>query len=193
MINLIIFILIVLFWLLFLGRTAMLMRQGVKVFTLGKGKPFLQKVLEIFILPLFTLWTLQIILTSLELELFSLPRFWSSKITAWVGVALCIIGLLIFLFALIAFGNSWRVGIDEEKSGKLVTRGIFAFSRNPIFLFMNLFFAGIFLACPNIIFLAFFLCFSVGIHIQILNEERFLRSKFGDDYKNYCQKVRRYI
>ncbi|GHU62011.1 hypothetical protein AGMMS49983_02740 [Clostridia bacterium] len=193
MFNSIMFVLTVVFWVLFLGRTLMLMRQGVRVFVLAKGKRFFEKLLEILIVPLLVLWTVQIILTTLDIELFALPRLWVSAIVQWIGISLCLAGLLIFLFALISFGNAWRVGIDDEKSDKLVTTGIFAHSRNPIFLFMNMYFAGVFLSYPNILFLAFFICFAVGIHMQILNEERFLRSKFGSEYEVYLKKVRRYI
>jgi protein-S-isoprenylcysteine O-methyltransferase Ste14 len=183
----------IVFWVLFLGRSVILMRQGVRVFTLAKGKRFFEKALEMLFAPLLVLWTAQIILTIFGIELFALPRLWVSGIVQWIGIILCFAGLLIFLFALISFGNAWRVGIDDKKSDRLVTNGIFAYSRNPIFLFMNMYFAGVFLTYPNILFLAFFLCFAAGIHMQILNEEKFLRSKFGQEYESYLKKVRRYI
>jgi protein-S-isoprenylcysteine O-methyltransferase Ste14 len=55
----------------------------------------------------------------------------------------CYIGLIIFLLALISFGKSRRVGIDKEKSNELITKGIFKYSRNPIFIFMDIYFVGI--------------------------------------------------
>ena len=192
MVDAILLVLMLVFWVLFLGRTALLMRQGVRVFVLAKGKGFAEKLLEILIVPLLILWTAQVVLTTLGKDVFALPFLWVSGAAQWVGVALCAAGLVIFLAALLSFGNAWRVGIDEEKSDRLVTGGIFAYSRNPIFLFMDMFFAGVFLVYPTVLFLAFFACFALGIHRQILNEERFLRTKFGHDYDNYCQKVRRY-
>ena len=193
MINIIILILTASFWVLFLGRTVMLMRQGVRVFVLAKGKSFFERLLEIAIAPLLVLWTAQIILTALDIELFHLTMLWTSSTIQWLGVIVCFFGILIFIYALISFGNAWRVGIDAEKSDRLVTGGIFAYSRNPIFLFMNIYFLGIFLTYPNILFLTFSVCAFCGIHMQILNEERFLRSKFGTEYENYCKKTRRYI
>ena len=193
MVNIIMLVLTLLFWVLFLGRTAMLMKQGVQVFVLAKGKGPAEKVLEILIVPLLVLWTAQIILTTLGKDFLQLPVFWTAGSVQWVGVILCVAGLGIFLAALVSFGGAWRVGIDEEKSDRLVTNGIFAYSRNPIFLFMNMYFAGVFLVYPTPLFLLFFACFAVGIHRQILNEERFLRGKFGQDYASYCQTVRRYL
>ena len=181
------------FWALFLGRTVMLMKQGVRVFVLAKGKKLAEKAVEVLFVPMFVLWTGQILLTTLHMDWLALPYLWTSIAVQWVGMVLCALGLLIFLLALISFGSAWRVGIDESKSDKLVTDGIFAYSRNPIFLFMNMYFVGVFLVYPTVLFLLFFVGFAIGVHRQILNEERFLRGKFGGAYEEYCKKTRRYL
>jgi len=193
MIEWLAFGLTILFWILFLGRTAMLTRRGVKVFVLAKGKSLGTKILELALVPLLILWTTRILLLPFGIDPLNLPVFWNIPALRWVGLTLCAAGLVIFALALAAFGTAWRVGIDEEKSNELVTGGIFAFSRNPIFLFMDMFFLGVFLVYPDWIFLAFFVGFALGIHRQILNEEKFLRTRFGADYARYCEKTRRYV
>jgi protein-S-isoprenylcysteine O-methyltransferase Ste14 len=95
--------------------------------------------------------------------------------------------------ALISFGKSWRIGIDENNSNELVTTGMFKYSRNPIFLFMDLYFTGIMLIYPNIVFIIIAVCTFIGIHLQILREERFLLKKFGEKYSEYKKQTRRYI
>ena len=187
--------LIVVFWLLFMGRTAMLMRQGVKVFVLAKGKSLKEKVLEFAMMPLFTVWTLLIVCTALRCPFLGAmsPVLFDVPALQWVGLVLCAVGVVIFVAALVSFGSAWRVGIDEEHSDRLVTGGIFGLSRNPIFVFMNMFFCGVFLVYPTVFFLLFFLGFAVGIHVQILNEEKFLRGKFGAAYEAYTCRVRRYL
>ena len=72
-----------------------------------------------------------------------------------LGVLLILAGDALFVWALISFGNSWRIGIDEKSAGALVTNGIFAFSRNPIFAFIDLYFLGTFLVSGAPIFLIF--------------------------------------
>jgi protein-S-isoprenylcysteine O-methyltransferase Ste14 len=105
----------------------------------------------------------------------------------------CYIGLIIFLLALISFGKLWRVGIDKEKSNELITKGIFRYSRNPIFVFMDIYFLGIALIYPTIIFIIASMMTIIFIHLQILQEENFLSKKFGEKYFEYKKQTRRYI
>ena len=167
--------------------------QGVPVFVLGKGKRLPQKLIELALEPLLVLWTVQIVFTSVGKPIFNLPYLWDLPAVQWIGIILCAVGIAIFIAALISFGTAWRVGIDDKNSDRLVTDGIFKYSRNPIFVFMNMYFFGVFLVYPTVFFLIFSICFTAGIHLQILNEERFLQSKFGDEYAEYKKKTRRYI
>jgi protein-S-isoprenylcysteine O-methyltransferase Ste14 len=144
-------------------------------------------------MPALLLWSLQVALTAFGSSLLPAPLFWNSPLMQVVGLILCVAGLIVFVLALISFGDAWRIGVDEVHSDRLVTRGIFAVSRNPIFVFMNLYFAGTFLMFPNWFFLLFFILMALGIHRQILNEEKYLLSKFGVEYEKYMNKVRRYL
>ncbi|MDR1159818.1 MAG: isoprenylcysteine carboxylmethyltransferase family protein [Syntrophomonadaceae bacterium] len=192
MINTLVFILLGLFWFLFLGRTVMLTTRGIRVLVLAKGKSALEKLLEIIFIPALPLWTAQTASTALGGALIPAPPLWDAGVTGWVGVILCAAGLALFVSALISFGNAWRVGIDEAGS-RLVTSGAFAISRNPIFLFMDIYFFGTFLVYPTLFFMLFFVFAALGIHMQILNEEKSLLSRFGSEYVEYRQKVRRYF
>ena len=75
--------------------------------------------------------------------------FRSTRLSHWVGVRALPAGMLILVFSLVSFGNSFRVGIDAEQPGRLVTTGIFAVSRNPIYVGFLLFLIGQFLAFPS--------------------------------------------
>ena len=193
MMNLLALILTGLFWLLFLGRTAMLMRRGVQVFVLGKGKGWKQKLVEWALTPLMVLWSVEILMTALGNPLFPLALMGSVPELRGVGLGFCVAGLMLFVWALVSFGGAWRVGIDERHSDRLITGGAFGFSRNPIFLFMDMYMLGIFLICPTLFFLLVFVGGAVLIHMQILNEERFLQGKFGGEYVDYRRRVRRYL
>ncbi|MBN2077573.1 MAG: isoprenylcysteine carboxylmethyltransferase family protein [Spirochaetes bacterium] len=101
-------------------------------------------------------------------------------------------GLILFTAALFNFGSSWRVGIDKAHAGELVTRGVFSITRNPIFLFIDLYFLGTFLVYGNIFFLVSSIIAIASSHIQILEEEKFLGAHYGSRYLDYKARVPRY-
>src|SRR6185436_3674770 len=84
------------------------------------------------------------------------------------GVVLISGGLIVFILAFFNFGDSWRVGVDYEKPGALVTRGIFVITRNPIYVFINAWFIGTLLINGTVIFLVFALLALAAQHWQIL-------------------------
>ncbi|MGA7355438.1 MAG: isoprenylcysteine carboxylmethyltransferase family protein [Candidatus Cybelea sp.] len=119
---------------------------------------------------------------------FELP-LWVS----WLGVLSCAIGLIVMLLALISFGTSFRVGIDVDHPGALVTSGIFAVTRNPIYVAFAFILLGEFLLFPNWV-LAFYLIGGIALfHRQVLREEAFLATHYGAEFSAYCKRVRRYL
>ena len=110
-----------------------------------------------------------------------------------VGVALVTLGLILFGLAFVSFGDSWRVGFDVKNPGTLVTTGAFALSRNPIYVFLDFWFIGVFLINGTLIFLIFALLAVAVLHWQILQEEKFLVSLYGQPYRSYCAKIARYV
>jgi protein-S-isoprenylcysteine O-methyltransferase Ste14 len=109
-----------------------------------------------------------------------------------LGVLATLLGLLIYILALQAFGASWRLGIDRAAPGALVTHGIFAWTRNPIYVALDLLAVGTFLVMGRLIFLALGLIMAAMLHGQIRREEHFLTHAYGDLYREYCARVGRY-
>ena len=110
-----------------------------------------------------------------------------------LGALLVLAGLAFFALALAAFGDGWRVGIDTERPGELVTRGVFGISRNPIFVFMNAYAVGTFLLTGRLFFLIFALLAIAAMHAQIRREEAFLEDAYGDAYRSYRAATPRYL
>jgi len=108
-------------------------------------------------------------------------------------LAFCFAGLSLLLWSLISFGNSFQVGIDTSRPDKLVTDGIFANSRNPIYVAFAFILIGQFLIFSNWILL---ICALAGFwlfHRQVLREEEYLKRNYGEEYAQYCHRVRRYL
>jgi protein-S-isoprenylcysteine O-methyltransferase Ste14 len=184
------------FYFLFIGRSVLLYRKGIKVWVIGtSSQNQFEKILEGILFPFLLLWTILVVCTALNIRIDNIvfEILFTASLLKWIGVILCYAGLIIFLWALISFGKAWRIGIDETCSYELITTGIFAISRNPIFLFMDIYFAGISFIYPNILFIAGTVCVIIGIHLQIMREEKSLLNKFGKEYLDYKQKTRRYL
>ena len=110
-----------------------------------------------------------------------------------VGSILIHLSLLWISVAQYQMSNSWRIGIDENNKTELITKGLFSYSRNPIFLGMIISVTGIFFILPNAI--TFFLMLStyIVIQIQIRLEEKFLEKQHGQEYLSYKQTTKRLL
>jgi protein-S-isoprenylcysteine O-methyltransferase Ste14 len=184
---------------LLIGRTVYLkQKSGINVFTIAKGKRGLPWLIEVLFVPFMLAWMAEVMLVSsrIRFRLFPAPfdlKLIDSTVFQTVGVVFLVAAVGLFMAALIAFGNSWRVGIDEDRPGELVRSGIFALSRNPIYVCLDLYFLGTFLVNGTVIFLLFAVVVAAGTHYQILLEERFLRTRYGQAYADYCRTTGRYF
>ena len=175
---------------LVLYRAALLRRQGVKALVFGvtdKSDFLLIPVIASFF------YALLASIFTWPFPAFLIRFFWQSSLLNIAAIIICALALVCLAATLKAFGRSFRVGIDEKTTDKLVTTGTFAFSRNPIYVAFLTFFLGMFLAYPSLVTTIFWLLLAAAIHRQILREEKFLQSHYGQEYTTYCTKVRRYL
>jgi protein-S-isoprenylcysteine O-methyltransferase Ste14 len=171
-----------------LTRVLMLKRQGIQVVKFGN----IDK--KDFLIPPFALFYFYIIFAeSFPLPTVSRQEFFRSDFSPWTGVAFCAGGLGLLLWSLISFGRSFRVGIDTDRPDRLITSGIFAISRNPIYVAFAAVLVGQFLIFPNWILLVYMGAATWLFHRQILREEEYLKKHYGAEYANYCRRVRRYL
>lgn len=124
--------------------------------------------------------------------LLPLKQLVNSVITT-IGLGLLAIAFLWTFVAQSQMGNSWRIGIDPNTETELITTGLYAISRNPVFFGMIVCLVGLFLVTPNALTGLFLILGYVLIQIQIRLEEEHLAKSHGSVYLNYKQKVRRLI
>ncbi len=169
-------------------RVLLMKRRGIEAMQFGKTHK------ADFLIPPFALFYFYLILAAaFHLPTVSRQEFFHSEILAWIGVLFCLAGLSLLLWSLISFGQSFRVGIDTEHPDKLVTTGVFSFSRNPIYTAFGSILFGQFLIFPNWLLLVYLVAGFWLFHRQVLREEDYLKEHYGKEYLEYCKRVRRYI
>ncbi|MEO0425183.1 MAG: isoprenylcysteine carboxylmethyltransferase family protein, partial [Pseudomonadota bacterium] len=113
-----------------------------------------------------------------------------------VALALIALGLTVDVTAVIAFfrAKTTITPLAPDKTCELVISGWYRFSRNPMYLGMLSVLIGwvLWLGQPlGVLTLAVFVAW-ISV-FQILPEERVLAEKFGESYRAYCARVRRWV
>ena len=171
-------------------RAAVLRKKGVRVLVLGQTDK------NVYLLVL----SVCLVVYAAMADTFGLPMwnallrpFWHSRTPGWFGLLVCFAAAAGFVLTIFSLGESFRVGIDADKPGGLITGGVFAVSRNPVYLCLIIFFAGLFLIHKNIAVTASAILSALVLHRQILREERFLAARYGAEFESYRKKTRRYF
>jgi protein-S-isoprenylcysteine O-methyltransferase Ste14 len=127
--------------------------------------------------------------------LLPVARLWDGPV-GWIGAVPAAAGVAIAASAVLRFRRAGTTADprDPTRTSRLVTDGVFAFSRNPMYLSLTLLLAG--WACrlgsvsPWAVLPAFV---AVLTQLQIRSEELALSALFGQDYIDYCQRVGRWF
>lgn len=117
--------------------------------------------------------------------------------TEWAAVAgtvLGVAGIALTLVAQMAMGDSWRIGVDDDERTNLVTSGVFARVRNPIFTAMLVATGGLVLLVPNLVSVAALVVLTAALEIQVrVVEEPYLARTHGPAYQQYRATTGRFL
>ena len=100
--------------------------------------------------------------------------------------------LLLIIVSLLNLGKSTSLGVPDETT-EFKNRGLYRFSRNPMYLGFNLLTIASMLITGHPVITGLGIYSIVIYHFIIKGEEKFLKQRFGDRYLEYLEKVRRYI
>jgi protein-S-isoprenylcysteine O-methyltransferase Ste14 len=113
---------------------------------------------------------------------------------AVVGVALAALGIAGTLWAQLAMGDSWRIGVEKTERTDLVIGGLFGLVRNPIFTTMGVTAAGLALMVPNAVAVVGVIVLLIALELQVrVVEEPYLLSIHGDAFTRYASEVGRFL
>lgn len=180
-----------------IGRAALLTARGVRLLPRDRERSVGEGLADLGFVLAFLLWVYETLAFALPLGFHLVPAFARAVVLDAVvvraaGVLALAAGLLVYALALRAFGASWRLGIDRERPGALVTGGIFARSRNPVYLGLLLLALGSFLVLGRLILLLLAAVFALYFRQLVAREERFLLGHYGDAYREYTERVARW-
>jgi protein-S-isoprenylcysteine O-methyltransferase Ste14 len=110
------------------------------------------------------------------------------------GLILALAGFAATLAAQTGMGASWRIGVDPGERTQLVTTGVFAHVRNPIFTAMALAQLGVVLMVPTWVSVLALLALVGAVQLQVRAvEEPYLHAVHGAAYEHYAARAGRFV
>jgi protein-S-isoprenylcysteine O-methyltransferase Ste14 len=111
-----------------------------------------------------------------------------------LGWTLILAGLAIMVAGLMAFAFARTAVMPTLPAERLLTTGLYRYSRNPMYIGLTIAYVGGILL-TNIAWCMFVLIGVLIVFDRVIvpREERYLRAEFGDLYDQYCKRVRRWL
>ena len=175
----------VIFLIILFGGGALFRRKNIDM----DGKPPINKALFYASkYSIIILWGAMVLQSwGISIALIEIPVF----ITG-IALILWISGFLLLFLGRFELGNSFRLGTPQEDTSLKVS-GLYRFSRNPMYLgvYGTVLASVLYTLNPVVIFLG--VCVIAIHHKIVLAEEEYMEKAFGQEYREYSRRVRRYI
>ena len=137
---------------------------------------------------LFFVWSVCVgLLPSDALHIWSAP-----SVVTPIGAGLGVLGLLIVVVAQLGMGASWRIGVSDERTG-LVTTGLFAHVRHPIYSGLFVMLGAIVLLTPSPWTVMGALWLGSLLALQARLEEAHLIRVYGDSFGSWAEQTGRFF
>lgn len=133
------------------------------------------------------------------LAVFLLRWFWpltmaDTTFAHAAGAALIVLGFAFGIPGRIALATAGTHVDPMRPTTTVVQRSSYRFSRNPLYVGLTIVFVGIGLIANTAWVFVILIPLSIAMHVGvILREEDYLAQKFGEPYRRYCERVRRYL
>ena len=122
-----------------------------------------------------------------------LPVWDVGRLGNWLGAALVFAGVVLMVASFMQFARAHTTVMPREEARVMITRGVYQLSRNPIYVADALILTGLAMRW-DLGALIWVLVFVVVIDQRFIEgEEAGLRAKFGAEFHEWAEKVRRWI
>jgi protein-S-isoprenylcysteine O-methyltransferase Ste14 len=133
-----------------------------------------KRIINVIFLPMVVSWVYAVFLP-LQLS------------TAWLYS-----GLIIYLFGIV-FTIATIQNFATSPKNKVITNGLYRFSRNPMYVGLLLMQIGVGIACSSWLYLLLAVVLMILLNANLPAEERYCLYRFGDDYLKYKNRTPRWI
>ena len=122
-------------------------------------------------------------------------QFMPARVPArWLGAAVFVLALALFAWAVVTMTRAGSNVPTSLPTTAIVDSGPYGVTRNPIYLSMFLALTGLAIALDNLWLLMMLALFALVIRYGVVaREEAYLERKFGDVYRSYRSRVRRWL
>ena len=126
--------------------------------------------------------------------LLPLPFLPADLAARWLGAMVFVLALGLFAWAIVTITRAGSNVPTNLPTTTIVESGPYRFTRNPIYLGMFLGLIGLAIAFDNLWLLLMLVPFALVIRYGVVvREEDYLERKFGDAYRGYRSRVRRWL
>jgi protein-S-isoprenylcysteine O-methyltransferase Ste14 len=116
------------------------------------------------------------------------------SLSVYIGGTFTLLGIVLILWGAGLFRRAGTNVKPWEPANALVTTGLYRKTRNPMYLGMTLLYFGLAVLLHSIVALLLLPVVLIVMQTQVIaREERYLEARFGDDYRNYKSRVRRWL
>ena len=126
--------------------------------------------------------------------LMPLPFIPAAVPAAWLGALVFVAALALFGWAIATMTRAGTNVPSKLPTTTIVDTGPFHLTRNPIYVGMMLGLIGLAIAFNSLWLLLMLVPFALVVRYAVVaREEAYLQRKFGDVYRGYCSRVRRWL
>ena len=131
-------------------------------------------------------------LSFISMLLWLLPTVYSVSLPLKIGTIWFPIGLTIFLLGMV-LNVVATVNFARAPMNQPVTRGVYRYSRHPLYVAHVLIYLSVAIASASWVFLLLTVLLAVVVNLSVADEEHYCLGKYGDAYREYMNRTPRWI